>query len=61
MNLYAKFDEEGKVELSGAVFCWNHVDGDTRTITVIKSFPDINACLDWLKNAGAADYIASKL
>ena len=46
MNLYAKFDDEGKVELSGAVFCWNHVDGDTRTITVIKSFPDINACWD---------------
>ena len=61
MNLYAKLDENGKVELSGTVFYWNHIDGDTQETTVIENFPDIDACLEWLKSGVKSDYIASKL
>ena len=61
MNLYAKLDEDGKVELSGTVFYWNHIDGDTQETTVIENFPDIDSCLEWLKSGGKFDYIASKL
>ena len=61
MNLYAKLDKEGKVELSGTVFYWNHIDGDTQNTTVIENFSDIDACIDWLKSDGTSDYIASKL
>ena len=61
MNLYAKLDKEGKVELSGTVFYWNHIDGDTQETTVIEKFPDIDACLEWLKSGEKSDYIASKL
>ena len=61
MNLYAKLDDEGKVELSGTVFYWNHIDGDTQETTVIENFPDIDACLEWLKIGGKSKYIASKL
>ena len=56
--LYARLDDDGKVELSGAVFYWNR---DTQETTVIENFPDIDACLEWLKSGGKADYIASKL
>lgn len=61
MNLYAKLDDEGKVELSGTVFFWNHIDGDTQQTTVIEHFPNIDACLQWLKSGEKSEYIASKL
>ncbi len=61
MNLYAKMDNEGKVELSGTVFYWNPVDGDSQKTVVIEHFPDIDACLEWLKSGGSTDLIASKL
>ena len=61
MNLYARLDDDGKVELSGAVFYWNHANGDSQETTIIKNFADIDACLQWLKGVGASDYIASKL
>jgi hypothetical protein len=61
MNLYARLDDDGKVELSGAVFYRNHADGDSQETTKIKDFADIDACLEWLKGGGASDYIASKL
>lgn len=61
MNLYARLDDEGKVELSGAVYYWNHIDGDTQQTTIIKTFSDIDTCLEWLKGEETSDYIASKL
>lgn len=61
MNLYAKLADDGKVELSGTVFYWNHIDGDTQQTTIIENFPDIDACLEWLKSGEKADYIASML
>ena len=61
MNLYAKLDDDGKVELSATVFYWNHIDGDTQKTTVIEHFPDIDACLQWLRSGGKSDYIASML
>ena len=60
MRLYAKLDDEGKVELSGTVFYWNHIDGDSHNTTIIKTFPDIDACLKWLR-CNPSEYIASKL
>jgi hypothetical protein len=47
--------------LSGTVFYWNHIDGDTQETTVIENFPDIDACLKWLKSGGKSEEIASKL
>jgi hypothetical protein len=61
MNLYAKLADDGKVELSGTVFYWNHIDGDTQETTVIENFPDIDACLEWLKSGGKSKEIASRL
>ena len=61
MSLYAKLDDEGKVELSGTVFYWNHIDGDTQETTVIENFPNTDACLEWLKTGGKSKYISSKL
>ena len=61
MNLYAKLADDGKVELSGTVFYWNHIDGDTQQTTIIENFPDIDACLEWLRSGDKADYIASML
>lgn len=61
MNLYAKMDNEGEVELSGTVFYWNPVDGDSQKTVVIENFHDIDACLEWLKSGGKSDLIASKL
>jgi hypothetical protein len=60
MRLYAKLDDDGKVELSGAVFYRNHGDGDSKTTRIIKTFPDIDACLEWLR-CDPSEYIASKL
>ena len=34
---------------------------DTQETTVIENFPDIDACLEWLKSDGKSYYIASKL
>ena len=60
MNLYARLDDDGKVELSGAVFYRSHGDGDSKTTRIIKTFPDIDACLEWLR-CDPSEYIASKL
>lgn len=54
MNLYASLNEDGTVELSGTVFYWNPVDGDSQKSTVIQNFPGIDACIEWLENKDAA-------
>ena len=54
MNLYASLNEDGTVELSGTVFYWNPVDGDSQKSTVIQNFPGIDACIEWLENENAA-------
>ena len=54
MNLYARLGDDGTVELSGTVFYWDPVDGDTQKSTTIKTFPDLDDCLSWLGNESAA-------
>lgn len=54
MNLYAKLGDDGTVELSGTVFYWDPVDGDTQKSVTIQTFPDLDACLSWLGNESAA-------
>ena len=54
MNLYAWLGDDGTVELSGTVFYWDPVDGDTQKSTTIKTFPDLDDCLSWLGNESAA-------
>ena len=55
MNLYAKIDAAGVVELSGTVFYWNPVVGDTQKSATIQTFPDINSCIEWFNNDSAQD------
>ena len=54
MNVYARLDDDGNVELSGTVFYWNPVDGDTQKSTVIQTFPDIDSCIEWFADESAA-------
>lgn len=54
MNLYARLGDDGTVELSGTVFYWDPVDGDTQKSTTIKTFPDLDDCLSWFGNESAA-------
>ena len=54
MNLYARLGDDGTVELSGTVFYWNPVDGDTKKSVTIQTFPNLDACLEWLGNESAA-------
>ena len=54
MNLYARLGDDGTVELSGTVFYWNPVDGDTQKSVTIQTFPNLEACLEWLGNESAA-------
>ena len=54
MNLYARLGDDGTVELSGTVFYWNPVDGDTQKSVTIQTFPNLDDCLSWLGNESAA-------
>ena len=54
MNLYARLDENGAVELTGTVFYWNPVDGDRQKSASIQKFPNIDACIEWLEDKHAA-------
>jgi len=54
MNLYARLGDDGTVELSDTVFYWNPVDGDTQKSVTIQTFPNLDACLEWLGNESAA-------
>lgn len=48
MNLYARIDENGAVNLTGTVFYWNPADGDSQKSATIQTFPNIDACIEWL-------------
>ena len=54
MNLYARLKEDGKVVVEGVVFYWNPVDGDTQKSAVIRSFKDIDECLNWINSESSA-------
>jgi len=54
MNLYARLGDDGTVELSGTVFYWNPVDGDTPKSVTIQTFPCLDVCLSWLGSESAA-------
>lgn len=54
MNLYARLKEDGKVVVEGVVFYWNPVDGDTQKSAVIRSFKDIDECLNWFNSESSA-------
>ena len=54
MNLYARLKEDGKVVVEGVVFYWNPVDGDTQESAVIRSFKDIDECLNWINSESSA-------
>ncbi len=54
MNLYARFDDDGKVVIEGVVYYWNPVDGDTQKSAVIRTFKDIDGCLSWISCESSA-------
>ena len=54
MNLYARLKEDGKVVVEGVVFYWNPVDGDTQKSAVIRSFKNIDECLNWINSESSA-------
>ena len=45
---------ENKVVVEGVVFYWNPVDGDTQKSAVIRSFKDIDECLNWISSESSA-------
>jgi len=54
VRLYAESADGSHIEISGTVTYWNPVDGYSQESTVIRQFDDIDSCLAWLKNKGAA-------
>ena len=54
MDLYANLNNDGTVELSGTVFYWNPVKGDSQKSIVIQNFPNIDTCIEWLENKNSA-------
>ncbi len=54
MDLYARLGDDGTVELLGTVFYWNLTDGKTQKSVTIQTFPNLDACLEWLGNTSAA-------
>lgn len=61
MMLFAAVDDSGKVELTGVVAFEQSGGQNTQKSVVIENFPDVDACLQWLKRGNKADYIASLL
>ena len=52
MTLYASRGDDGSVKVTGIVYYWSPQDGDSCKSTVIKTFPSLDACLEWLDRGG---------
>lgn len=50
MNLYATMQEDGTVEVEGSVTYWYSRENITRKTTLIRTFKNLDECLEWLSN-----------
>lgn len=50
VTFYVKTVEDGKLELTAKVHYWHTTDGPWDKVAVIGTFPDVENCLEWLKN-----------
>ena len=57
VDIYVRSKDDGKIEVEGIVHYWHPDEGGSRKRTVIRTFDNIQDCLQWLKNE---QYAASK-
>lgn len=64
VTFYVKTVENGILELTAKVHYWHTTDGAWDKVAVIRTFPDVEKCLEWLNKDEASkesvDIIAEK-
>jgi hypothetical protein len=50
VDIYVRSKDDGKIEVEGVVHYWHPDEGGSRKRTVIRTFGNIQDCLQWLKN-----------
>lgn len=66
VTFHVKTIEDGKLEMTAKVHYWHTTDGALDKSAIIRSFKDVDECLEWLKNKEwassheSADILAEK-